>query len=75
MVDHITTHLEQTSLDLLPGFKKYVPWPGEIADINMHTTMTLLSAVRSSECMLPASKVFKDNQSVIKWVENPCAHS
>ena len=32
-------------------------------------------AVRSSERALPASKVFEDNRSVIKWVENPCAHS
>ena len=31
--------------------------------------------VRSSEHVLPASKVFKDNQSIIKWVKNPCAHS
>ena len=32
-------------------------------------------AVRSSECVLPRSQVFKDNQSVIKWVKNPCTHS
>ena len=31
--------------------------------------------VRSSEHALPPSKVFEDNRSVIKWVENPCTHS
>ena len=42
VVDHIVAHLEQTSLDLLQGYMTYVPWPGEIADINANTTMTLL---------------------------------
>ena len=42
VVDHIVAHLEQTSLDLLPGYMTYVPWKGEIAAINTNTTMTLL---------------------------------
>ena len=44
VVDHIAAHLEQTSLDLLPGYITYVPWPGEIAAINATpaTNMTLL---------------------------------
>ena len=34
VVDHIVAHLEQTSLDLLQGYMRYVPYPGEIAAIN-----------------------------------------
>ena len=31
--------------------------------------------MRSKEHALPASNIFEDNKSVIKWVKNPCARS
>ena len=43
VIDHIANHLERTSLDLLPGYETYVPYPGEINMINDKLNWSLLS--------------------------------